>query len=95
MISSRKTGLVRLCLQHLLTVLAVTATSTVANAGAGEFAPLGAITEEHFDSTFDLNVRGTPPIAETPRQRPFLTRPSSAPRMESTTSLRSATRISC
>jgi hypothetical protein len=36
MISSRKTGLVRLCLQHLLTVLAVTATSTIANAGAGE-----------------------------------------------------------
>jgi NAD(P)-dependent dehydrogenase (short-subunit alcohol dehydrogenase family) len=31
----------------------------VANAGGGSFAPLGAITEEHFDKTFDGNVRGT------------------------------------
>ncbi|AWN38795.1 SDR family NAD(P)-dependent oxidoreductase [Methylobacterium radiodurans] len=31
----------------------------VANAGGGEFAPLGAITEEQFDSTFDTNVKGT------------------------------------
>lgn len=30
-----------------------------ANAGGGEFAPLGAITEEHFDSTFATNVKGT------------------------------------
>ena len=30
-----------------------------ANAGVGEFAPLGAITEEHFDRTFSINVRGT------------------------------------
>ncbi len=30
-----------------------------ANAGVGEFLPLGAITEEHFDKTFDVNVRGT------------------------------------
>src|SRR6202140_1047664 len=29
-----------------------------ANAGGGEFAPLGAITEEHFDKTFDANVKG-------------------------------------
>jgi NAD(P)-dependent dehydrogenase (short-subunit alcohol dehydrogenase family) len=29
-----------------------------ANAGIGEFAPLGAITEEHFDKTFDVNVKG-------------------------------------
>jgi NAD(P)-dependent dehydrogenase (short-subunit alcohol dehydrogenase family) len=29
-----------------------------ANAGAGELAPLGAITEEHFDKAFNLNVRG-------------------------------------
>jgi NAD(P)-dependent dehydrogenase (short-subunit alcohol dehydrogenase family) len=29
-----------------------------ANAGGGEFAPLGAITEAHFDSTFDTNVKG-------------------------------------
>jgi NAD(P)-dependent dehydrogenase (short-subunit alcohol dehydrogenase family) len=30
-----------------------------ANAGLGEFAPLGSITEEHFDKTFGVNVRGT------------------------------------
>jgi NAD(P)-dependent dehydrogenase (short-subunit alcohol dehydrogenase family) len=29
-----------------------------ANAGGGEFAPLGAITEEHFDKIFDTNVKG-------------------------------------
>ncbi|MCC3159899.1 glucose 1-dehydrogenase [Hymenobacter sp. 15J16-1T3B] len=29
------------------------------NAGGGEFAPLGSITEAHFDSTFDLNVKAT------------------------------------
>ena len=29
-----------------------------ANAGGGEFAPLGAITEEHFDKTFNINVKG-------------------------------------
>ena len=29
-----------------------------ANAGIGDFAPLGAITEEHFDTTFNTNVKG-------------------------------------
>jgi NAD(P)-dependent dehydrogenase (short-subunit alcohol dehydrogenase family) len=29
-----------------------------ANAGSGELLPLGAITEEHFDKTVDLNVKG-------------------------------------
>jgi NAD(P)-dependent dehydrogenase (short-subunit alcohol dehydrogenase family) len=29
-----------------------------ANAGGGEFAPLGAITEEHYDKTFNLTVKG-------------------------------------
>ena len=29
-----------------------------ANAGLGEFAPLGAITEAHFDKTFSVNVKG-------------------------------------
>lgn len=29
-----------------------------ANAGGGEFAPLGAITEAHFDKTFAINVKG-------------------------------------
>lgn len=30
-----------------------------ANAGLGSFAALGEITEEHFDKTFDVNVKGT------------------------------------
>ncbi|MEV0036334.1 SDR family oxidoreductase [Streptomyces sp. NPDC050804] len=30
----------------------------VANAGGGEFARLGKITEEHYDRTFDINVKG-------------------------------------
>ena len=30
-----------------------------ANAGIGEFSPLGSITEAHFDRTFDVNVKGT------------------------------------
>jgi len=30
-----------------------------ANAGVGEFAPLGKITEEHFDKLFNVNVKGT------------------------------------
>jgi NAD(P)-dependent dehydrogenase (short-subunit alcohol dehydrogenase family) len=29
-----------------------------ANAGVGDFRPLGEITEEHFDWIFDINVRG-------------------------------------
>lgn len=31
----------------------------VANAGLGEFMPLGQITEAHFDQTFGVNVKGT------------------------------------
>ncbi|PLZ00724.1 oxidoreductase [Burkholderia sp. WAC0059] len=31
----------------------------IANAGGGEMAPLGAITEEHFDRAFNVNVKGT------------------------------------
>ena len=30
-----------------------------ANAGVGEFLPLGQITEQHFDETFNTNVKGT------------------------------------
>lgn len=30
-----------------------------ANAGVGEFAELGQISEEHFDKQFDINVKGT------------------------------------
>jgi NAD(P)-dependent dehydrogenase (short-subunit alcohol dehydrogenase family) len=29
-----------------------------ANAGGGELIPLGSITEEHFDKTFNINVKG-------------------------------------
>ena len=29
-----------------------------ANAGVGEFAPLGSISEEHYDKTFNINVKG-------------------------------------
>lgn len=29
-----------------------------ANAGGGEFAPIGAITEDHYEKTFDSNVKG-------------------------------------
>src|SRR6202161_4732238 len=29
-----------------------------ANAGVGEFAPLGSITEAHFDKLFSINVKG-------------------------------------
>ncbi len=34
-----------------------------ANAGTGEFAALGQITEEHFDKQFDLNVKGLVHVA--------------------------------
>src|SRR5580698_484903 len=30
----------------------------MANAGLGEFAPLGEITEEHFDKLFNVNAKG-------------------------------------
>ncbi len=30
-----------------------------ANAGWGEISPIGAVTEDHFDKTFDLNAKGT------------------------------------
>ena len=30
-----------------------------ANAGGGSFAPIGGISEQHFDHTFDTNVKGT------------------------------------
>ena len=41
-----------------------------ANAGAATYAALGAITEEHFDTLFDTNVKGSPRTASTARPRP-------------------------
>jgi NAD(P)-dependent dehydrogenase (short-subunit alcohol dehydrogenase family) len=31
----------------------------LANAGVGEFVPLGEVSEQHFDKTFNINVKGT------------------------------------
>ena len=38
-----------------------------ANAGLGEVAPLGAITEAHFDKTFSVNMKG--PTVHGPKKR--------------------------
>jgi NAD(P)-dependent dehydrogenase (short-subunit alcohol dehydrogenase family) len=46
-----------------------------ANAGTGEFSPLGAITEEHFDKTFNANVKGL--LFTVQRALPLLTDGSS------------------
>lgn len=46
-----------------------------ANAGTGEFAPLGQITEEHFDKQFNVNVRGL--LFTVQKALPFL-RPGAA-----------------
>jgi NAD(P)-dependent dehydrogenase (short-subunit alcohol dehydrogenase family) len=41
-----------------------------ANAGLGEFVPLGQITEAHFDQTFDVNVKGT--VFTVPKALPLM-----------------------
>ncbi len=49
-------------LDHLFEVVkeeAETIDVLFANAGLGEFAALGKISESHFDRTFDVNVKGT------------------------------------
>jgi len=49
-------------LDHLFAIVkdeAGTIDILFANAGGGEFAALGEITEEHFDKTFATNVKGT------------------------------------
>jgi NAD(P)-dependent dehydrogenase (short-subunit alcohol dehydrogenase family) len=46
-----------------------------ANAGVYEFAPLGEITEEHFDRTFNINVRGL--LFAVQKALPLLTRGAS------------------
>src|SRR6266853_5799199 len=40
-------------------ITAATSGMALATAGRGELAKIGEVTEEHFDTTFDLNVRGT------------------------------------
>lgn len=46
-----------------------------ANAGGGSMVPLGAITEEHFDDTFDRNVKGL--VFTVQKALPLLTRGAS------------------
>ncbi len=49
-------------LDHLYDVVRAQASHldiVVANAGGGEYALMGAISEENFDRTFDINVKGT------------------------------------
>ena len=58
----------------------------VANAGGGEFAPLGAITEEHFDRTFNSNVKGT--LFTVQKALPLLTAGGSIILTASTTSVK-------
>jgi NAD(P)-dependent dehydrogenase (short-subunit alcohol dehydrogenase family) len=57
-----------------------------ANAGGGEFAPLGAITEEHFDKTFNTNVKGT--LFTVQKALPLLTDGGSIILTASTTSVK-------
>ncbi|WP_213992846.1 SDR family oxidoreductase [Sodalis sp. dw_96] len=56
----------------------------VANAGGGEFAPLGAITEEHYDRTFDINVKGV--LFTVQKSLPLLSKGASVILTGSTTS---------
>ncbi|MFC4453493.1 glucose 1-dehydrogenase [Deinococcus sonorensis] len=57
----------------------------VANAGGGSFAPLGQITEAHFDQTFDTNVKGT--LFTVQKALPLLNDGASVILMASTTSI--------
>lgn len=56
-----------------------------ANAGGGDMAPLGAITEEHFDSIFGTNVRGV--LFTVQKALPLLTNGASVILTSSTTSI--------
>jgi NAD(P)-dependent dehydrogenase (short-subunit alcohol dehydrogenase family) len=46
-------------LYNIVSAQAGTIDILFANAGVGDFAPLGAITEEHFDRIISINVKGT------------------------------------
>lgn len=56
-----------------------------ANAGGGEFAPLGSITEAHYEETFDTNVKGV--LFTVQKALPFLRDGGSIVLTSSTTSL--------
>jgi NAD(P)-dependent dehydrogenase (short-subunit alcohol dehydrogenase family) len=56
-----------------------------ANAGGGDLAPLGQITEEHFDKTFNTNVRGL--LFSVQKALPLMSRGASIILTASTTSI--------
>lgn len=58
----------------------------VANAGGGELAPLGSITEEQFDKTFSINVKGV--LFTVQKALPLLNQGSSVIITGSTTSIK-------
>lgn len=58
----------------------------VANAGGGELAPLGSITEEQFDRTFSINVKGV--LFTVQKALPLLAKGSSVIITGSTTSIK-------
>jgi NAD(P)-dependent dehydrogenase (short-subunit alcohol dehydrogenase family) len=57
----------------------------VANAGGGAMAPLGSITEEHYDATFDTNVKGM--LFTVQKALPLMSRGASIILTASTTSI--------
>jgi NAD(P)-dependent dehydrogenase (short-subunit alcohol dehydrogenase family) len=64
----------------------------VANAGGGEFAALGAITEAHFDKTFATNVKGV--LFTVQKALPLLSDGSSVILTGSTTSIKGGQALS-
>jgi NAD(P)-dependent dehydrogenase (short-subunit alcohol dehydrogenase family) len=63
-----------------------------ANAGGGDMAPLGAITEEHFDRIFGTNVRGL--VFTVQKALPLLTHGASIILTSSTTSIQGTANFS-
>jgi NAD(P)-dependent dehydrogenase (short-subunit alcohol dehydrogenase family) len=57
----------------------------VANAGGGAMAPLGSITEEHYDAAFDTNVKGT--LFTVQKALPLMSQGASIILIASTTSI--------
>ena len=76
-------------LDHLYDVVRAQASHldiVVANAGGGEYALMGAISEESFDRTFDINVKGT--LFTVQKALPLLRDGSSIILISSTTTVR-------